>query len=102
MISAGFHGVYSELAPAFERATGHHLITTRGPSLGDSPDAIPRRLSRGESADVVILDSGSADELAKRGLVQGSSKILLARSQVGMVVRAGAAKPDIRTAEEFR
>ena len=24
MISAGFHGVYSELAPAFERASGHH------------------------------------------------------------------------------
>jgi molybdate transport system substrate-binding protein len=102
MISAGFYGVYAELGQAFERATGHHLITTRGPSLGDSPDAIPTRLSRGETADVVILDSGSADELAKRGLVQGSSKILLARSQVGMVVRAGAAKPDIRTAEEFR
>jgi molybdate transport system substrate-binding protein len=102
MISAGFYGAYSELAPAFERATGHHLITTRGPSLGDSPDAIPTRLSRGESADVVILDSGSADELAKRGLVQADSKILLARSQVGMVVRAGAAKPDIRSVEAFK
>src|SRR5437773_4282186 len=102
MISAGFYPVYSELGPAFERASGHHLITTRGPSLGDSPDAIPTRLARGETADVVILDSGSADELAKRGLVQAGSKILLARSQVGMVVRAGAAKPDIRTVEAFR
>ena len=33
MISAGFHSVYSELAPAFERASGHHLVTTRGPSI---------------------------------------------------------------------
>lgn len=102
MISAGFYGAYSELAPAFERATGHRLITTRGPSLGDSPDAIPARLARGETADVVILDSGSADELAKRGLVQAASKVLLARSQVGMVVRAGATKPDIRNVESFR
>jgi molybdate transport system substrate-binding protein len=102
MISAGFYGAYSELAPAFERASGHRLITTRGPSLGDSPDAIPTRLARGESADVVILDSGSADELAKRGLVQPGSKVLLARSQVGLVVRAGAAKPDIRSVESFR
>src|SRR5262245_34551236 len=102
MISAGFYGAYSELGPAFERASGHRLITTRGPSLGDSPDAIPTRLARGEAADVVILDSGSADELAKRGLVQAGSKILLARSQVGMVVRAGAAKPDIRSVESFR
>jgi len=102
MISAGFYGAYSELAPAFERASGHHLITTRGPSLGDSPEAIPTRLARGEVADVVILDSGSADELAKRGFVQAGSKIVLARSQVGMVVRAGAAKPDIRSVEAFR
>src|SRR4051812_21072951 len=67
MISAGFYGVYAELGPAFERASGHHLVTTRGPSMGDSPEAIPARLARGEAADVVILDGGAADELGKRG-----------------------------------
>src|SRR5437016_9203332 len=46
MISAGFYEVYSELSPAFERASGHHLVTTRGPSMGDSPEAIPARLAR--------------------------------------------------------
>ena len=102
MISAGFYGVYSELSPAFERASGHHLITTRGPSMGDSPEAIPARLARGEVADVVILDGGAADELVKRGLVRAGSKVELARSQIGMVVRSGAAKPDIGTVEAFR
>src|SRR5438552_17138403 len=58
MISAGFYAVYSELGPAFERASGHHLVTTRGPSLGDSPEAIPTRLARGEAADVVIWMEG--------------------------------------------
>jgi molybdate transport system substrate-binding protein len=102
MISAGFHGAYSELGPAFERASGHHLVTTRGPSMGDSPEAIPARLARGEAADVVILDGGAADELGRRGLVRADSKIELARSLVGMVVREGAAKPDIATVEAFR
>ena len=102
MISAGFYGVYSELAPAFERASGHHLVTTRGPSMGDSPEAIPTRLARGESADVVILDGAAADELGKRGVVRGDSKVELALSQVGMVVRAGAAKPDIGSVDAFR
>jgi len=102
MISAGFYGVYSELGPAFERASGHRLITTRGPSMGDSPEAIPTRLARGETADVVIMDGGSADELGRRGLVRADSKVDLARSQVGMVVRAGAAKPDIGSVEAFR
>jgi molybdate transport system substrate-binding protein len=97
MISSGFHGAYSELGPAFERASGNHLITTRGPSMGDSPEAIPARLSRGESADVVILDGNAADELGKRGLVQSESKVELARSLIGMVVREGTEKPDIGT-----
>ena len=102
MISAGFYGVYSELAPAFERASGHRLVTTRGPSMGDSPEAIPARLARGEAADVVILDGGAADELGRRGMVRADSKVEFARSQIGMVVRAGAAKPDIGSVEAFR
>jgi molybdate transport system substrate-binding protein len=102
MISAGFYAVYAELAPAFERASGHKLVTLRGPSMGDSPEAIPARLERSEAADVVIMDGNSADELAKRGAVRGDTKVEFARSQIGMVVRAGAAKPDIGSVEAFR
>ena len=82
MISAGFYTVYSELSAAFERATGHKLITTRGPSMGDSPEAIPTRLARGELADVVIIDGGMIDELSEKKIVRPGSKVLLALSQV--------------------
>jgi molybdate transport system substrate-binding protein len=102
MISAGFYGVYSELGPAFERADGHRLVTTRGPSMGDSPEAIPARLARGEAADVVILDGAVVDELGRKGLVRADSKIELARSLIGVVVRAGAAKPNIGSVEALR
>jgi len=102
MISAGFFQAYSELAPAFERASGHRLVTTRGPSLGDSPEAIPTRLKRGEPTDVVIMVGASIDDLSRQGLVSASSKVNLARSQIGMVVRAGTPKPDIGSVEAFR
>jgi molybdate transport system substrate-binding protein len=102
MISAGFYGVYSELGPAFERVDGHRLVTTRGPSMGDSPEAIPARLARGEAADVVILDGAVVDELGRKGLVRADSKIELARSLIGVVVRAGAAKPNIGSVEALR
>ena len=102
MISAGFYQVYADLGPAFERASGHHLITTRGPSMGDSPEAIPTRLARGETADVVILDGGAADELATRGFVRAGSRVDLALSQIGMVVRAGTATPNIGSVEALR
>jgi molybdate transport system substrate-binding protein len=102
MISAGYFAAYSELGPAFERATGYRLVTTRGPSMGDSPEAIPTRLARGEIADVVVLDGVAADELARRGLVRSETKVELAGSLIGMVVRAGAATPDIGSVATFR
>jgi len=102
MISAGYFPVYSELGPAFEAATGHRLMTSRGPSMGDSPDAIPARLARHEAADVVILDVSAADELGRRGAVRAETKVELAGSLIGMVVRAGAAKPEIDTVESFK
>jgi len=102
MISAGFYGVYAELGPAFERASGHRLVTVRGPSMGDSPEAIPTRLARGETADVVIMDGDATEALSKKGLVRPESKVNLARSLIGMVVRAGVPKPDIGSVEAFR
>ncbi len=102
MISAGFAEAYAELAPAYERATGHHLILTRGPSMGNSPEAIPTRLQRGEPADVLIMVGAAVDELERKGLVQPASKVDLARSQIGMVVRAGAAQPDIASVASLR
>jgi molybdate transport system substrate-binding protein len=101
MISAGFFHVYSELGPAFEKATGHHLITTRGPSVGDSPEAIPARLTRGEEADVVIMDGSGVDFLITHNLAR-ADKMLLAESTFGMVVRAGLPKPDISTVDGLR
>jgi molybdate transport system substrate-binding protein len=101
-ISAGFFHVYSELGPQFEKATGNHLITTRGPSVGDSPEAIPARLSRGEEADVVIMDASGVDFLVSHKLARGESKIVLAESAFGMVVRAGQPKPDISTVDALR
>jgi molybdate transport system substrate-binding protein len=102
MLSAGFGEAYSQLAPAFERASGNRLVKTRGPSMGDSPESIPNRIKRGEPVDVVIMVGASIDELSRQGLLRPGSKVDLARSQIGMVVRAGAMKPDISNVEAFR
>lgn len=102
MISAGFFHVYSALGPAYEKATGNHLVTIRGPSLGDSPEAIPARLSRGEDADVTIMDGAGADYLIAHDLIHADSKMPLAQSFIGMVVKSGQPKPDIGTVENLR
>jgi molybdate transport system substrate-binding protein len=102
MISGGFSAAYRELLPEFERSTHNSVTTAAGPSMGDTPQAIPNRLARGEPADVLIMVSGALDDLIKLGKVVSDSRIDLARSKIGMVVRAGEPKPDISSVEAFR
>jgi molybdate transport system substrate-binding protein len=42
--SGGFAAAYKTLAPAFEQKTGDKLVTFWGPSMGDTPEAVPNRL----------------------------------------------------------
>jgi molybdate transport system substrate-binding protein len=102
MISGGFSAAYEALVPEFERASGHKVVTVRGPSMGETPQAIPNRLSRGEDADVVIMVGYALNKLIDQGRVKADSRIDLAWSRIAMAVKAGAPKPDIATVEKFR
>jgi len=100
--SGGFAAAYRELAPAFERQTGDTLITEWGPSMGDTVDAVPARLRRGEPIDVLIMVGYALDDLVKQGKVAADSRVELARSGIGVVVRQGAPKPDVSTVDGLR
>jgi len=102
MISGGFTAAYQTLAPRFADETGNKLATEHGPSMGQSPEAIPNRLARGEPADVVIMVGYALDDLIRKGVVDARLRVELADSRIGMVVRAGATVPDIRTVDALR
>jgi molybdate transport system substrate-binding protein len=102
MNSGGFSAAYKALAPEFEKATGHTLSTAWGPSMGETPQAIPNRIDRGEPVDVVIMVGEALDGLLQRGKVVAGSRVDLARSKIAMAVKQGAAKPDISTMESFK
>lgn len=102
LISGGFSAAYRTLIPEFERATKHTVATAAGPSMGTTPQAIPNRLQRGEPADVLIMVSTALDALIAQGKVVPGSRIDLARSKIGMVVRSGEPKPDISTVEALK
>jgi molybdate transport system substrate-binding protein len=95
MSSGGFTAAYKLLGPKFAASTGNTLDTALGPSMGKSPEAIPNRLQRGEPADVVIMVGYALDDLIKQGKVIPDSRVELADSRIGMVVRDGSPKPDI-------
>jgi molybdate transport system substrate-binding protein len=100
--SGGFTAAYNILAPRFEQMTGKRVISAYGASMGNAPDAIPQRLARGEPTDIIILARSALDEFAAKGVVRPDSRIDLAESRIGVVVRAGAPKPDISTVDALR
>src|SRR6185369_13740666 len=99
MSSGALSAALRELVPAFERASGSTLTIVSGGSVAGAPDSIPDRLQRGERADVVIMAAAGIDELAKAGRVVAGSRVDLARSSIGIAVRAGTPKPDISTVD---
>jgi len=102
MISGGLSAAYKELVPQFERATGHTVVTVYGPSMGTTENAIPMRLGRGERADVLIMVGSALGSLIAEGKAVAGTRVDLVRSPIGMVVRAGAPKPDISTPDALK
>ena len=101
MTSGAFAAAYLQLAPGFERATKNTLVTA-ATSMGTGEQAIRARVTRGEAVDVVIVDADALDDMVRNGLIVASSRVALARSGIGIAVRAGARKPDISSVDALK
>lgn len=101
MSSGAFTAAYLELLQQFERTT-HNKVLTLATSIGTGADSIPNRVARGEDVDVVILNDSALDAMIKAGTVMSGSRVDLARSGIGMAVKAGAPKPDISSIAALR
>ena len=100
--SGGFTAAYLELAPQYESSTHTKLVTEFGPSMGTTHNAIPVRLDRGETIDVVILAAPALDQLIQQGKVRPGSRVDLVQSKIGMAVKAGAPRPDIGSIDALK
>jgi molybdate transport system substrate-binding protein len=90
-------GAMAALAGRYQARTSARIDADFAPTL-----ALLDRLKRGETADVVILTREGLDGLAREGAVVAESCVDLARSWVGIAVRAGAPHPDIATSAALR
>jgi molybdate transport system substrate-binding protein len=90
-------GAVRSLAGRYQAEKGTRIDADFAPTLG-----LLDRLRGGEAADVVILTREGLDELASEGIVVADSRVDLARSYVGIAVKAGADHPDIATEPALR
>ena len=101
MTSGAFTAAYLALIPRLELVAKKKLVTA-ATSIGTGENSIPNRLRRGEPVDVVIVADAVLVGFIKDGLILAESYTPLARSAIGMAVRAGAPKPDISSVDALK
>jgi molybdate transport system substrate-binding protein len=98
VLTAGaFKQVLLALVPAYEKQTGNK-VTVENDTVG----AVVKRVKSGDTFDVVIVSPAAVEDLAKDGKVVAGSRSDLAKVGVGIVVKEGAARPDISSVDAFK
>ena len=95
--TVAYREAYLELLPGFERATGHKVVTQWAPTV-----EVLRRVKGGEAVDLVLMATTGIEDLTKSGWIEAGSAVPFVKSGIGIAVRAGAAKPDVSSAEAFK
>ena len=95
--SSGLKEVMLDLAPEFERTTGHKLVMEFDSSAG-----VKRKVEAGANFDIVFVTPPMIADLARQGKLAPGSGTEIARVGLGAAIRAGAPRPDIGTTEAFR
>jgi len=95
--SVALKSVVEALAPEFARATTHTVTPVFGIAA-----AIKTKIEGGEPFDVAILTPAMLDELVQKGLVEPAQRPVIARAGLGLMIRAGAPKPDVSSVDAFK
>ncbi|HEU4381647.1 MAG TPA: substrate-binding domain-containing protein [Hyphomicrobiaceae bacterium] len=90
-------GAMPALAADYHKHTQTVLKIVFAPTNG-----LLARIEAGERADVAIMTREGALQLAERGVLLADSVVDVARSYVGLAVRAGTAKPDIASPQALK
>lgn len=97
LAGGGMTGPLKELGAQFESATGHKVVIR----FGTTPELIKLATAGGPFDIALVPREVFKDDAAQARIVPGPT-IDIARVGLGVAVRAGAARPDIGTAEALK
>src|SRR3954464_7001984 len=89
--------VLAVLTPMFEQQTGHKVHFTY-----IVISAMQQKLTAGEKPDMVLMPVPALAAQAKAGIMREEPQARLGTVSVGLIVKEGAAKPDIATLDRFK
>ena len=90
-------GAMQDVIPRYEAGSGVTIEAEFAPTV-----ASLERLRAGATPDIAILTANGVDDLIAQGVIRAGSRTDIARSFVGLAVRAGAPKPDINSVDSFK
>lgn len=93
----GVKAVTAELIPSVERAIGRSVEVDYA-----STNMLMEKIAGGETGDLAVLSAEAIDGLIEKGVVQKGSRVDLAKSFIGVAIRAGASAPDISTVDALK
>ncbi len=88
---------YLEIVAAFEKSSGHKVVT-----IWTGSENAAKRISDGEVVDIALIAAPNIDRLILEGKLAAGSRADVAKSSVGVAVRAGLPKPDISSREAVK
>jgi molybdate transport system substrate-binding protein len=97
LTTGAFKQVVVALVPDFEKATGHKVLVDNG-TVGQ----LIKRVDGGEHFDVLVLNPRGIEDYIKKGKIVAGTDAKVAKVGVGVMVKAGAPKPDISSVEAFK
>jgi len=97
LASNGVKAVIDELKPQAEQTIKRPLMIEY-----DTSSMVKKRIEDGAAFDVAILTSDVIDDLAKAAKLDPGTRMEIARCGIGVGVRTGAAKPDIKTSAALK
>ena len=97
LTTGAFKQVVLEFVSRFESDTGIKVELQN-----DTAGALVKRISAGESFDIVFLTPAGLTTLAGQGKIDASSIKPIARVAIGVAVKAGAAHPAMATVDDFK
>jgi len=97
LVSNGMKGSMEALQGQCEEEVGRRLAIQFG-----STASLKRRIEAGEAFDVTIITIEAIDDLIMKALLTSATRMAVGRSELGVGIRAGASKPDIRSVATFR
>lgn len=97
LVSNGFKGSLEALRARAEKAIGRSLSVEFSSTAG-----LKKKIAAGEPFDATIITVEAIDELIAQGTLAAASRKDVGRSELGIGIRAGAPKADIRTTEALK